>query len=166
MKELQLGRELKEDLEVLRALDGEAFEQVASIAAAQLHSGAPGGKAIKSAAATLNLGAEELSAALEALSFVIAESARQQLPEQELRTALQERLPLPGEAIETLVQVSLAEAPHARSMAEDLGHPLPAFRSLEWRLDVQVRSASCFSTAAHSATAPTCPSDALQLTRA
>lgn len=89
---MQLSKELKEDLEVLLALDGEAFEQVVVLAAAQLHSGAPGAKAIKSAASTLNVGPQELSAALEALSFVIAESARQQLPEQELRTALTEQV--------------------------------------------------------------------------
>ena len=142
---MEMGKELKADLEVLKTLDGEAFEQVAAIAAAQLHSGAPGGKAIKTAAATLNLGAEELAAALEALSFVITESARQQLPEQELRTALQEQLPLSEAAIESLVRVSLAEIPHARRVAEDFGHPLPAFRSLEWRLDVQVRSPCCYS---------------------
>jgi len=137
---MEMGKELKVDLEVLKTLDGEAFEQVAAIAAAQLHSGAPGSKAIKTAAATLNLGAEELAAALEALSFVITESARQQLPEQELRTALQEQLPLSEAAIESLVRVSLAEIPHARRVAEDFGHPLPAFRSLEWRLDVQMGS--------------------------
>ena len=92
MKGLQLGRELKEHLEVLLTLDGEEFEQVVAISAAQLHSGAPGAKAIKSAASTLNVGPEELSVALEALSFVIAESARQQLSEQDLRTALTEQV--------------------------------------------------------------------------
>ena len=140
MKEMRLGQELKADLEVLRALDGEAFEQVASIAATQLRSGAPGAKAVKNAAAALAVGPEELAAALEALSFVIAEAARLQIPEQDLRAALQEQLPLSGEAVESLVQVALAETPHARSVAADLGHPLPAFRSLDWRLDVQARA--------------------------
>ena len=119
MKEMRLGQELKADLEVLRALDGEAFEQVASIAATQLRSGAPGAKAVKNAAAALAVGPEELAAALEALSFVIAEAARLQIPEQDLRAALQEQLPLSGEAVESLVQVALAETPHARSVAGD-----------------------------------------------
>ena len=139
MKGLLLDKVIKEDLEVLQNLDSEGFEQVTAIAAAQLHSGAPGNKALKNAAAALQIGADELSAALEALCFVITESARQQLSEQELRTALQEQLvPLRGDAIESIVQVSLAETAHARSVAADLGHPLPAFRSLQWRLDVQV----------------------------
>ena len=140
MKELHLSKELRDELEVLNSLDSEAFEQVASIAATQLHSGAPGGKAVKNAAAALNMGAEELAAALDALSFVIAESARQNLPEQELRTALQDQLPLEANEIERLVQLSLAEISHVRSIATDLGHPLPTFRNLEWRLDVQVRT--------------------------
>ena len=139
MKELLLSKELLQDIEPLGSLDGEAFAQVASISAQQLHAGGTGAKAIKTAAATLDMDAEELASALEALSFVIAEAARQKLPEQELRTALLEQLPLSQEAVESMVQVSLAEQPHARSIAEDLGHPLPAFRSLDWRLDVQVR---------------------------
>jgi hypothetical protein len=139
MKGLLLDKVIKEDFEVLQNLDSEGFEQVTAIAAAQLHSGAPGNKALKNAAAALQIGADELSAALEALCFVITESARQQLSEQELRTALQEQLvTLRGDAIESIVQVSLAETAHARSVAADLGHPLPAFRSLQWRLDVQV----------------------------
>ena len=140
MKELRLGEELRAEIEALRGLDSEAFEQVAAIAAAQLRSGAPGAKAVKNAAAALAVGPEELAAALEALSFVIAEAARLQLPEQDLRAALQEQLPLSGEAVERLVQVAVAETPHARSVASDLGHPLPAFRSLDWRLDVQARA--------------------------
>jgi hypothetical protein len=139
MRDLQLSKELRDDLTVLQAIECDAFEQVASMAAAQLRSGALSGKAIRSAAGVLNLGEEELALALDALSFTIAESARQQLPEQELRSALREQLPLPAEAIESLVQLSLAEAPHARAVASDLGHPLPAFRRMEWRLDVQVR---------------------------
>ena len=136
--ELQLGKEVAGDVEALSGLDAAAFEQVATIAAEQLRTGGPGGKAIKSAAAALGLGAAELATALEALSFVIAEAAHQNIPESGLREQLQEQLPLPAEAIEVLVQVSLAAAPQARSVAEDLGHPLPAFRSLDWRLDVQV----------------------------
>lgn len=38
------------------------------------------------------------------------------------------------------MQVPVAETPRARSVASDLGHPLPAFRSLDWRLDVQMGS--------------------------
>lgn len=148
MKGLLLDKVIKEDFEVLQNLDSEGFEQVTAIAAAQLHSGAPGNKALKNAAAALQLGADELSAALEALCFVITESARQQLSEQELRTALQEQLvPLRGDAIESIVQVSLAETAHARSVAADLGHPLPAFRSLQWRLDVQVNDHPVFVAA-------------------
>ena len=139
--ELQLGKEVAGDVEALSGLDAAAFEQVATIAAEQLRTGGPGGKAIKSAAAALGLGAAELATALEALSFVIAEAAHQNIPESGLREQLQEQLPLPAEAIEVLVQVSLAAAPQARSVAEDLGHPLPAFRSLDWRLDVQARPA-------------------------
>ena len=138
MRDLQLNKELREDLTVLQTVECDAIEQVASMAAAQLRSGALSGKAIRNAAGVLNLGEEELALALDALSFAIAESARQHLPEQELRSALQEQLPLPADAIESLVQLSLAEAPHARTVASDLGHPLPAFRRMEWRLDVQV----------------------------
>ena len=141
LPELKLGKEVAGDVEALSGLDAAAFEQVATIAAEQLRTGAPGGKAIKSAAAALGLGAAELATALEALSFVIAEAAHQNIPESGLREQLQEQLPLPAEAIEVLVQVSLAAAPQARSVAEDLGHPLPAFRSLDWRLDVQVAPA-------------------------
>ena len=97
----------------------------------------PGAKAVKNAAAALAVGPEKLAAALEALSFVIAEAARLQLPGHDLRAALQEQLPLSGEAVGRLVQVAVAETPRARS---DLGHPLPAFRSLDWRLDVQARA--------------------------
>lgn len=142
MRELFFGKELRADLEALQAVDGDAFEQIASMAAAQLRAGAPSGKAIKNAAGALKLGEEELSLALDALSFTIAESARQELPESELRSVFQEQLPLPAEAVESLVQLSLAEAPHARTVASDLGHPLPAFRRMEWRLDVQVRHVS------------------------
>ena len=113
MKELRLGEELRAEIEALRGLDSEAFEQVANIAAAQLRSGAPGAKAVKNAAAALAVGPEELAAALEALSFVIAEAARLQprLPGHDLRAALQEQLPLSGEAVGRLVQVT----PRARS---------------------------------------------------
>lgn len=130
MKELRLGEELRAEIEALRGLDSEAFEQIAAIAAAQLRSDAPGAKAVKNAAAALAVGPEKLAAALEALSFVIAEAARLQLPEQDLRAALQEQLPLSGEAVGRLVQVAVAETPRARSVASDLGHPLPAMCSI------------------------------------
>ena len=45
MKELRLGEELREEIEALRGLDSEAFEQIAAIATAQLRSDAPGAKA-------------------------------------------------------------------------------------------------------------------------
>lgn len=138
MRESRFGKELCEDLEALRSIESDAFDKIASMAAAQLRAGAPSGKAIRNAAGALNLGEEELSLALDALTFAIAESARQQLPESELRSVFKDQLSLPAEAVESLVQLSRAEAPHARAVAADLGHPLPAFRRMEWRLDVQV----------------------------
>ena len=50
MKELRLGEELRAEIEALRGLDSEAFEQVAAIAAAQLRSGAPGRPATRAIA--------------------------------------------------------------------------------------------------------------------
>ena len=56
MKELRLEEELRAEIEALRGLDSEAFEQIAAIAAAQLRSDAPGAKAVKNAAAALAVG--------------------------------------------------------------------------------------------------------------
>lgn len=136
---MMLSRELKEDVALLQQLETESVGKVMDMAVLQLREGPPNKKAFVEASEAVGVEPMELASTIEAVIQLLLETARLQLPEQDLRQSLED-LQLGEEKTEALLRACSEQAAHTRSLVQSIAPSLPAFKGLDWRLDVQMGS--------------------------
>ncbi|XP_015727654.1 COMM domain-containing protein 2 [Coturnix japonica] len=137
---LVLSEEQKRHLGGLSRLGNAAVGELGHLAVQLLRRGAAN-KACEAAARKLSAGVDTVQRGVEALMYLLTESAKLMISEMDFQDSIHV-LGFSDELNKLLLQLYLDNRKEIRSILGELAPKLPSYHSLEWRLDVQLASRS------------------------
>eukprot|EP01096_Ripella_sp_DP13-Kostka_P005190 TRINITY_DN17893_c0_g1_i1.p1 TRINITY_DN17893_c0_g1~~TRINITY_DN17893_c0_g1_i1.p1 ORF type:complete len:220 (-),score=59.11 TRINITY_DN17893_c0_g1_i1:79-675(-) len=131
----------KQEISFFKTLDPEVAAQFIQLSIDFLRKGA-NPKVYNSASKQLEVPAGTIQAAIESMSFLIAESARQHVSPTDFIDTLH-ILQFAGPIADQLQEIYTAHKKEIRAYLAEISFTLPHYESLSWRLDIQLASRSC-----------------------
>eukprot|EP01095_Lingulamoeba_sp_RSL-Kostka_P006411 TRINITY_DN2007_c0_g1_i1.p1 TRINITY_DN2007_c0_g1~~TRINITY_DN2007_c0_g1_i1.p1 ORF type:complete len:218 (-),score=55.28 TRINITY_DN2007_c0_g1_i1:12-665(-) len=133
-----LSKKHKQDLQFLIEVDEVILKEFARISVEFLRNGS-NPKMLPAAAKKLGVSAGVVQGAVQGLSFVFAESARQNCSDIEFHETLLV-LQFPEDLNQSLTELYLLHKKEMRKVLNELTFTLPHYENMNWRLDIQIAS--------------------------